>query len=116
MSQKDETSELLEGRKATYGDRVKNMEAVAAMWSALKGVHFEPWEIPLLMSAVKMHRIFQSPDYGDSVDDVDGWMQMFREVMGDDLIQVRTVEEYIAEKTNREKQEAGLSIENETPF
>lgn len=98
----DKTDKLLASRRATYGDRIQNMIDIATIWSTLLGVEIQPWQVPLMMSAVKFHRLFQTPDYSDSVDDVDGWMKIFREVMGEDMINARTVEEYLARKEQRE--------------
>src|SRR5690606_9214821 len=98
-----ETDALLASRLATYGPRVENMERVAALWSNLLGPgrEIKDWEVPLLMSAYKMFRTFQTPDYSDNSDDIDGWRKMFVEVMDANYcgsVQERTVEEYEAKK------------------
>ena len=98
---KDETDELLDSRRAIYGDRVSNMERTAALWSALLGVEIKDWQVPLMMSAYKMLRTFETPDYSDNSDDIDGWKRMFVEVMDANhggIVQARTVEEYQAKK------------------
>lgn len=98
---KETTDELLASRRAIYGDRVKNMERTAMLWSALLGVTIEDWQVPLMMSAYKMLRTFETPDYSDNSDDIDGWKKMFVEVMEANyggIIQARTVEEYQAQK------------------
>ena len=95
------TDELLASRVAVYGDRVDNMERVAKIWSGLLGVEIKDWQVPLLMGAYKMFRTFQTPDYSDNTDDIDGWKKMFVEVMDANhggIIQARTVEEYQAAK------------------
>ncbi|USH45454.1 hypothetical protein SEA_DOTI_7 [Microbacterium phage DoTi] len=96
------TDELLESRRAVYGDRVDNMQRVAAIWSGLLGVTIHDWQVPLLMSAYKMFRTFQTPNYSDNSDDIDGWKKMFVEVMDANhggIIQARTVEEYEFKRT-----------------
>lgn len=93
----DATDELLASRREVYGDRVSNMERTAALWSALLGFTIEDWQVPLMMSAYKMLRTFETPDYSDNTDDIDGWKKMFVEVMEANhggIIQARTVEEY----------------------
>ena len=98
---KETTDELLASRRAIYGDRVKNMERTAMLWSALLGVTIEDWQVPLMMSAYKMLRTFETPDYSDNSDDIDGWKKMFVEIMEANyggIIQARTVEEYQAQK------------------
>lgn len=95
--EKETTDELLESRREVYGDRVQNMERTAALWSALLGIKIHDWQVPLMMSAYKMFRTFETPDYSDNSDDIDGWKEMFVEVMNANhggIIQARTVEEY----------------------
>lgn len=92
---------LLESRRAVYGDRPDQMRRTAQIWSGLTGFDIQPWMVPMLMSAYKMLRAFNAPDYSDNVDDVDGWMVMFREQMeadGQPIINARTVEEYLHKK------------------
>ena len=95
--QKETVDELLASRHAVYGDRIDNMERVAQIWSGLLGVEIKDWQVPLLMSAYKMFRTFQTPNYSDNSDDIDGWKKMFVEVMDANhggIVQARTVEEY----------------------
>jgi uncharacterized protein with PIN domain len=106
----DSTDELLESRKAVYGDRIKNMERTAQLWSALLGVEILDWQVPLMMSAYKMFRTFETPNYSDNSDDIFGWGKMFQEVMEANhggIIQARTVEEYKAELDRRAPTKAG---------
>lgn len=96
-----EAEKLLASRQAVYGDRPDQMRRTAKIWSGLTGFDIQPWMIPMMMSAYKMLRAFNAPDYSDNVDDVDGWMVMFREQMAADgmpIIQARTVEEYLDKK------------------
>ena len=97
----DEAQKLLDSRRAVYGDRIDNMERTAKIWSGLIGFEIQPWQVPLMFSAYKMFRAMIAPDYSDNIDDVDGWNKMFREIIGTDLIQARTVEEYLEEKDRR---------------
>lgn len=92
---------LLASRRAVYGDRIDNMVRTAQVWSGLTGLDIQPWQVPLMMSAYKMFRVFVTPDYSDNVDDIDGWNLIFREVVGDEMVNARTVEEYLAEKARR---------------
>lgn len=101
MSEKETTDELLASRREIYGDRVQNMERTAALWSALLGIKIHDWQVPLMMSAYKMLRTFETPDYSDNSDDIDGWKKMFVEVMDANhggIVQARTVEEYQRKK------------------
>lgn len=110
----DETDQLLASRRSVYGDRVTNMERTAALWSALLGIEVKDWQVPLMMSAYKMLRTFETPDYSDNSDDIVGWERMFEEVMDKNhggIIKARTVEEYHAAKQKIQDQRDGQSIE-----
>ena len=103
MTENNETLALLDSRRAVYGDRVNNMERTAQIWSALLGVKIEDWQVPLMMSAYKMLRTFETPDYSDNSDDIDGWKRMYVEVMAANhggIVQARTVEEYHEKNTS----------------
>ena len=99
--QEDPTQALLDSRRAVYGDRIDNMVRTAQIWSGLLGVEIQPVQVPVMMAAYKQLRMMMAPDYSDNIDDSDGWMKMAREILGEDLIQARTVEEYVAEKQRR---------------
>ena len=94
----EEADFLLAQRQEVYGDRNDNMVRTAMMWSGFLGHEIKPWQVPIMMSLYKMYRLGVTPDYSDNIDDVDGWNKMFRELMGEDLIQARTVEEYLDKK------------------
>jgi hypothetical protein len=101
MAEKETTDELLDSRVAVYGDRVDNMVRVAEMWSAFLGQRIQPWQVPVMFTLYKIYRIGITPDYGDNVDDVDGYMQIFREVIGEDMVNARTTDEYRQIKEHR---------------
>jgi len=115
MAETTEAQALLDSRRAVYGDRVQNMERTAALWSALLGIKIEDWQVPLMMSAYKMLRTFEKPDYSDNSDDIDGWKVMFVEVMEANhggIVKARTVEEY-QQKLNDKVVQAQLDVTNE---
>jgi len=99
--EQDDAQRLLDSRLAVYGDRIDNMERTAKIWSGLLGVDITPVQVPVMMAAYKQLRMMMAPDYSDNIDDSDGWMKMAREILGDDLIQARTVEEYVTLKEAR---------------
>ncbi|AYD86149.1 hypothetical protein SEA_BURRO_6 [Microbacterium phage Burro] len=97
--EKETTDELLASRHAVYGDRIEQMQRTAKIWSGLLGVEIHDWQVPLMMSAYKMLRTFETPNYSDNSDDIFGWGKMFVEVMDANhggIVQARTVEEYQA--------------------
>ncbi|WZB38423.1 hypothetical protein SEA_YELLOWPANDA_6 [Microbacterium phage YellowPanda] len=96
---------ILDGR-AAYGDRVTNMREQAAMFNAYLGTPpraIEPHDVPILYVLTKIHRLGKMPDYADNYNDIDGYMQIAREVIGDDMIGATTAKEY-AEIKRRGKQ------------
>lgn len=97
------TEELLAQRHQVYGDRVENMERVAQMWSGYLGFAIRPVDVPAMLALYKMYRLNVEPEYSDNIDDVDGYMQMTREVIGDRLIKARTVDEFIARRNLRDQ-------------
>jgi hypothetical protein len=38
------------------------------------------------------------PDYSDNTDDVEGYLDIARKIVGDDMIQAKTVNDFIAQK------------------
>jgi len=56
-----------------------------------------------MLAAMKIQRSAKTPDYSDSSDDVDGYMAIFREVVGDDMIHARTADDYREQKRLREQ-------------
>lgn len=108
MTDQTDAQKLLAERVSVYGNRVRNMERVAQLWTALLGVEILDWQVPLLMSAYKMLRTFETPDYSDNSDDIDGWKEMFVEVMNENyggLVKARTVEEFRRLKKQAERAE-----------
>jgi hypothetical protein len=94
---------LTDSRKELYGDPVENMHGVAVMWNAyLQGRKIQAWDVPIMHILNKIHRLGTSPDYGDHSDDVDGYMDMFRQVIEATfpagMIKARTTDEYWAKK------------------
>ena len=104
---KDETAPapgILDGRVA-YGDRVQNMKEQAAMINAYLGTPpraIEAVDVPIIFVLIKAHRLGKMPDYADSYNDIDGYMQIAREVIGDDMIDAATAKEYAEEKKRRQ--------------
>lgn len=109
--------ELIDGRRRTYGDPEEVFEQHAEVFSGLlrgklkDGVNIEPHEIALLMIAYKLVRAQVTPDYSDNIDDVIGYADIFKLVMGSELIEARSVPEYLgkveARRRNVQYQEVG---------
>lgn len=89
-----EAQRLLADRVSTYGPRVKNMEDLATLWSVLVGTEIRPYQAALMMAQYKLLRANHTPDYADNMNDVDGYIEMARECIGDDMIEAETVKHY----------------------
>lgn len=92
------SEELIDGRRSVYGQPTDTFARMAQMISGLLGTEVQSWQVPLIMIITKMVRTNQCPTYSDNSDDIDGYMVIFRELIGDDMIHARTVDEYLQKK------------------
>ncbi|WVX89544.1 hypothetical protein SEA_HITCHHIKER_7 [Microbacterium phage HitchHiker] len=93
---------ILDGR-AAYGNRVINMRQQADMWNAyLDGRHIEAHDVPIMFVLTKLHRLGRMPDYADNYNDIDGYMQIAREVIGTNMVEAATAKEYSQLKAVRD--------------
>ncbi|UQT01691.1 hypothetical protein SEA_MORRILL_6 [Microbacterium phage Morrill] len=101
---------VLDGR-AAYGNRVVNMAEQADMIRAyLSGREVQAIDVPMILILIKTHRLGKMPDYADNFDDIEGYLQIAREVIGEDMIQAATAREY-AEIKKRGNQQDGRTID-----
>lgn len=89
--------ELIDRRVQVYGDPTVTFARIAQMWSGLIGHEILPYQVPLMMVAIKMVRADVMPDYSDNSDDIDGYMDIFRKLVPD-MIHARTVDDFIKQK------------------
>ncbi len=101
MSEHETGQELLDGRESVYGERVKNMEDVAKVWSGIFGFDVRADQVTLAMMGYKLVRASGTPDYSDNIDDVEGYAIMFREVIGEAMIDAKSVSDYLERKAQR---------------
>ena len=96
----DIVSEVIDGRRSVYGEPTDTYPRIAAMWSAILGNEDEvkSWHVPLMFIAAKVIRTAECPDYSDNSDDIEGYLAIFREIIGDDMIHARSVTEYLTYK------------------
>lgn len=90
--------ELIDRRVQVYGEPVECFGRIAQVWSGILGYEVQPVEVPLMMAGAKLVRAQVSPDYSDNVDDVDGYIDIARKIVGEDMIMARSVNDYIAQK------------------
>lgn len=99
----DTVTEVIDGREGVYGEPVDGMRRVAAIWSAILGKEctVQPADVPLMLIGMKLVRAHQAPDYSDNSDDIEGYLDIFRKVVGPDMIHARSVTDYLEQKAAR---------------
>lgn len=90
--------DVIDRRVQVYGDPIKGFTEIATMWSVLFEVEIPAWKVPIAQALMKVVRMKTSPDYSDHSDDIEGYLDLFRTIIGPDMIEARTVNEYIAQK------------------
>lgn len=98
MIRNDPTVETVDKRVTLYGDPEQTFIDIALVWSGILGHEVKPVEVPLMLAGMKLVRTRVSPDYSDNSDDVDGYLKIFRMLVGEDMIHARTPDEYWAQK------------------
>ena len=97
MTDSDITAELVEARRKIYGEPTETYPRTAQVWSGILGHEVSAYDVVLCMIGFKAVRAAVSPDYSDNSDDIEGYLAIFRELVGPDMVQARSVAEY-AEK------------------
>lgn len=90
--------EVIDRRVQVYGNPVQSFADIAMNWSSIVGHEIQPWQVPVMMIGMKSVRMRTSPDYSDHSDDIEGYLDIFRQIIGDDMIIARSVTEYIEKK------------------
>ena len=105
-------NEVVNVRDDVYGKATDNYPRIAAMWSALLGKEdvVKAWHVPLMFIAAKLIRTVQAPDYSDNSDDIEGYLAIFRELIGEDMVHARSVTEYLEKKAAAETYERACRL------
>lgn len=90
--------EVIDGRRGVYGDPTVMFNRAAQIWSGIIGFPISATDVPLMLIGYKVLRAQHTPDYSDNSDDVEGYLDIFRELVGDDMIDARSVPEYLLKK------------------
>lgn len=90
--------EVIDRRVQVYGDPVIGFAEIAEMWTTYVGYPIQAHQVPMMMLLMKVVRSKTSPDYSDHSDDIEGYLDIFRKIIGEDMIQARSVNEYIEKK------------------
>lgn len=102
-------AQIVNERESVYGDVTDYSIRVAQVWSGILGHEVKPVQVPIMMAGLKLVRWSNTPDYSDNPDDAEGYIDMGRTVVGDDMIEARSVSEYLEKKT------ASLFVEARQP-
>lgn len=97
----DTVSEVIDGRRGVYGDPSEMFARAAQIWSGITGHEINAVDVPLMLIGYKVLRAAHTPDYADNSDDIEGYLDIFRELVGPDMIQARSVSEYLELKAQR---------------
>lgn len=98
----DTVGEVVDGRRGVYGEPTDTFARMAQMISGLLGHEVQPWQVPLILIITKMVRTNQCPTYSDNSDDIEGYLAIFRELIGEDMVHARSVDEYLGEVARRQ--------------
>lgn len=94
----DTVSEIIDQRVALYGDPRETFVRIAQVWTGILGHEVQPAEVPLLLMGLKLVRTQVTPDYSDNSDDIEGYLDIFRTIIGEDMVHARLSSEYWAKK------------------
>lgn len=97
----DIVDEVIDGRRSVYGDPINGFARIAQVWSGILDFEVRPDQVPLCLIGLKAVRTSITPDYSDNSDDIEGFLAIFREIIGPDMIHARLVSEYLEKKGRR---------------
>ena len=97
-SREGTVGEVIDQRVQVYGDPTETFVRIAQVWSGILGVEVNPTDVPLCLIGMKVVRTTQAPDYSDNSDDIEGYLDIFRQLVGEDMIHARSVTEYVERK------------------
>lgn len=106
--QNETGEEIVDGRVSVYGGITDTYPRIAQMISGLLGHEVQAWQVPLILVCLKLVRTTEAPNYSDNSDDIDGYMHIFREIIGEDMVHARTVDDYLSKLHEGETREENL--------
>lgn len=102
MPQENEiVEEVIDGRRSVYGNPEEVFPRHAQVWSAIIGTPVTPEQVAMCLIGYKLIRTADAPDYSDNSDDIEGYLDIFRKIVGDRMISARSVSEYMEKKAER---------------
>lgn len=94
----DNLDEVIDQRTQVYGDPVVTYTRIAQVWSGILGQDVNATDVALCMIGLKAVRSAETPDYSDNSDDIEGYLDIFRKIVGPDMIKARSVLDYVEQK------------------
>lgn len=94
----DNLAEVIDERVNVYGKPEDMFPRMAQVWSGIIGHEVTAEQVALCMIGYKLVRASQTPDYSDNSDDVEGYLDIFRTLVGPDMVHARSVTEYLEAK------------------
>jgi len=101
LNRNDTVAEVIDQRVQVYGDPIDSFARIAQVWSGILGCEVQPAQVPLCLIGMKAVRASVTPDYSDNSDDIEGYLDIFRTVVGPDMIHARSVTDYVAKRAQR---------------
>jgi hypothetical protein len=74
---------LLAVRGSAYGSPLINHERISDLWSAYLRITITPEQAAMCMALVKVARLVQSPDHADSIHDLAGYVEVYRQIINE---------------------------------
>ena len=94
-------AEVIDSRRSVYGNPEEVFPRHAQVWSAILGVPVTAEQVALCLIGYKLVRTADAPDYSDNSDDIEGYLDIFRNIVGNRMISARSVSEYLEKKAER---------------
>ena len=98
MSDQPSDEEFIDERSRVYGEPVNCWSRVAQVWSGILDHEVTAAEAVLCMVGLKAVRTAITPDYADNYTDIGGYADIYRRIIGDDMVWASTVEEYLLKR------------------
>jgi hypothetical protein len=77
-----ELKKILDNRQEEYGNALENFETIGKIWGALLNIDpVEPYQVALMMDALKTVRLFKNPNHEDSWLDKEGYIQHGKDIV-----------------------------------
>ena len=74
---------LLAVRGSAYGSPLVNHERIADLWSAYLRHDIKPEQAAMMMALLKVARLIQSPEHADSIHDLAGYVEVYRQIINE---------------------------------